>query len=241
MHVTHKLILLRILDGEGFIFDGKTTVAVPEEEIPGDFGEQFTVSTWIQTRHDKGKQVVMANTDKQEHNRIHFALIKNKNKLTVIHRLEPIRGDEDDYCNSDFHYKPDIFDNKWHHLTVVVDRCSVKLYVDGQHQVVSYVDSNYRMHKSKISAGLFVGAHWLGREKTFTQFFKGKLAGMAIRLKKTTAEQVSVFAMSCLSSSLHFLMLTFIVSWAIFVFFLIESLDSFDSRVTSEKSAFVFA
>lgn len=180
-------------DGNSFVFDEKTVAVVPPEVLPGDFGEQFTFSTWIQTGLNKHKQFIVSNSDKQMHNRIHFAVVKHKNKLTVIHRLEPLRGSEDDYCNSEFTYKPKIFDMKWHHLTVVVDRCGVKLYVDGQHQTAISTDSNYRLHKSHIRAGLSVGAQWLGKEHKFKRFFKGKLSGMAIRLRKPTSEQVRIW------------------------------------------------
>jgi len=185
-------------DGDAFMFDGKTTVAaVPAEVIPERFGEHFTVSTWIQAGKHKGKQVIMAHTDKQSRNRIHFALIKNGKRFIVVHRLEPGKGSDDDYCNSDFHYTLDIFDEKWHHLTVLVDGCSVKLYVDGEHCGADTVDSNYRMHKSKNGAGLFIGAHWLGRKRAFTQHFRGKLSGLAINMRKPASQQTIRCMIGC--------------------------------------------
>lgn len=180
------------LDGNTFVFNGKTVAEVPREVIPEDLGEQFTVSTWIKTRAQKGKQIIVAKTDKKTHNRIHFAVLKNKNRVVVVHRLEANRGSRDDYCKSDFHYKPKIFDMKWHHLTVVVDGCNVKLFVDGQAEPSFVTDSNYRMHNSHIPTRLVVGAHWLGKENSYTQFFSGSLSGLSIRPKKTTSEQVSI-------------------------------------------------
>jgi hypothetical protein len=181
-----------LLDDNTFVFNGKTVAEIPSNVIPEDLGEQFTISTWIKTKAQKGKQIIVAKTDETTHNRIHFAIIKNKNRLVVVHRLEPNSGSRDDYCKFDFHYLPKIFDMKWHHLTVVVAGCDVKLFVDGQAEPSFDTDSNYRMHKSHIPTRLVVGAHWLGKEQSYTGYFNGYLSGLSIRPKKPTSEQVSI-------------------------------------------------
>lgn len=185
-------------DDTSYDFDGKTVVEIPSHVVPKDLGADYTISTWMKTKPYKGKQVILASTDSDRLNRIHFALMTRNNHLEFKHRREPQHAKRDLYCKSDFHYyKTPVFDNKWHHVTVVVSGCKVQMYIDGVLQVPHETESNWPLHNSHLKTRLVVGGHWLGKEHKYTDYFKGHLSGMTIRPNKTTALQIIECFVAC--------------------------------------------
>ena len=176
-------------DNTAFKFDGDTAVELPPKAFPSDIGNQFTLSLWVKTAEKRGKQAIFATGDKTRLDRIHLAIMTKGKQLLFTHRQGP-GASRDLFCKSHFHYKPNIFDKQWHHLAFVVDGCSTKLYVDGEYTTATAIDSNWTLHKSTIPSVTVVGAHWLAKEKTYTQFFTGAISGLAIRPQKTTTKQV---------------------------------------------------
>ena len=166
---------------------------VPSHVVPEDLGVEYTISTWIKTKPSKWKQVIVASTDKDRLNRIHFALMTRNNHLEFRHRREPQYAKRDLYCKADFHYlETPVFDNKWHHITVVVNGCKVQMFVDGILYSPHETSSNWPLHKSNLKTRLVIGAHWLGKEHKYTSYFKGQLSGLTIRPKKATSRQVKI-------------------------------------------------
>ena len=180
-------------DDTAYEFDGKSTaVDVPSHVFPEDLGVEYTISTWLRTKSTKNKQFIVSSTDNRRLNRIHFALMTRNNHLEFRHRREPQQANRDEYCKSDFHYyKVPIFDNKWHHVTVVVKGCTVRMFIDGMLYLPHKTLSNWPLHNSHLKTRVVIGALWHGNEQKYTDFFKGQLSGMAIRPKKETSIQVS--------------------------------------------------
>lgn len=175
---------------DGFYFDGKTYVEIPENVVPDDIGDKFTISTWIKMNKAKGQQTIIANTDKERLDRVHFSLSTSGAKLLFVHRREAIHASRDLYCNAEFQYKPEIFDFMWHHIAVIVDGCSAKLYIDGVHQqpVISIPD--WTLHKSTMKNMLTVGARYLAKEKVYSEKFSGYLSGLVIKPNSVLNGQV---------------------------------------------------
>ena len=42
--------------------------------MPEDIGDKFTISTWVKMGLSKGRQTIVANTDKERLDRVHFSL-----------------------------------------------------------------------------------------------------------------------------------------------------------------------
>ena len=190
-------------DEVAFEFDGNSPVQVPTKVLPSDLGKQFTISLWVKMAEKKDKQAIFATGDMTRLDRVHLALMTRGKQLIFIHRPEPMHASRDLYCKTQFHYKPNIFDMEWHHIALVVDGCSTKLYVDGEHKIPKIVDSNWTLHKSTISTQMVIGAHWLAKEKTYTQHFTGFLSGLTIRPHKTTTKQVTLLSFKASSSKLE--------------------------------------
>lgn len=191
------------VEENAFLFDGKKTyVDIPENVLPEDIGDKFTISTWIKTAVAKGRQTIITSTDKERLDRVHFSLSISGTKLLFVHRPEANHASRDLYCKTDFQYKPAIFDSEWHHILVVAAGCDAKLYIDGKHHTPVVTESDWTLHKSKLKIKLTVGARYLAKEKIYTENFSGYLSGLAIRPNNSLNEQVKdVFiAFSCVYS-----------------------------------------
>lgn len=208
-HGYFTLILLCFfsLEENVFLFDGKTYVDIPDEVVPEDFGDKFTISTWIKTGISKGRQTIIVNTDKERLDRVHFSLSISGTKLLFVHRREAIHASRDLYCNSEFQYKPAIFDSEWHHILIVADGCTSKLYIDGEHYTPVVSEPDWTLHKSNLKNRLTVGARYLAKEGVYTDKFTGYLSGLAVRPNNGLDEQVKdiFIALSCLCSPKLFL------------------------------------
>ena len=174
----------------GFFFDGKTYVEIPEGVVPEDIGDKFTISTWVKMSLSKGRQTIIANTDKERLDRVYFALSTSGTKLLFEHRREAIHASRDLYCNASFQYKPSIFDSQWHHIVVIADGCSAKLFIDGEHLQPVITTPDWTLHKSKLKNRLSIGARYLAKEGVYTEKFTGYLSGLVIRPNSTLHEQV---------------------------------------------------
>lgn len=173
------------------MFDGKKSyIDIPENVLPEDIGNKFTISTWIKTGVSKGRQTILAGTDKERLDRVHFSLSISGTKLLFVHRPEANHASRDLYCKTDFQYKPAIFDSEWHHIVMIADGCNAKLYIDGKHHTPLFTESDWTLHKSKLKIRLTVGARYLAKENVYTENFSGYLSGLAIRPNNTVDEQV---------------------------------------------------
>ena len=179
------------IEENAFLFDGKKSyIDIPENVLPEDIGNKFTISTWIKTGVSKGRQTILASTDKERLDRVHFSLSISGTKLLFVHRPEANHASRDVYCKTDFQYKPAIFDSEWHHIVMIADGCNAKLYIDGKHHTPLFTESDWTLHKSKLKIRLTVGARYLAKENVYTENFSGYLSGLAIRPNNTVDEQV---------------------------------------------------
>ena len=178
------------LGENGFSFNGKTSVDIPDNVLPDDIGDKFTISTWIKTGLSKGRQTIVANTDKERLDRVHFSLSTSGTKLLFVHRREAIHASRDLYCNAEFQYKPAIFDSQWHHILVIAEGCAAKMYVDGEHYAPVVTEPDWTLHKSNLKNKVTVGARYLAKEGGYTEKFNGYLSGLAIRPNSGLEEQV---------------------------------------------------
>ena len=174
----------------GYFFDGKTYVEIPDGVVPEDIGDKFTISTWVKMGLSKGRQTIIANTDKERLDRVHFALSTSGTKLLFVHRREAIHASRDLYCNAEFQYKPSIFDSQWHHIVVIANGCAAKLFIDGEHQQPVVATPDWTLHKSTLKNRLSIGARYLAKEGVYSEKFTGYLAGLVIRPNSTLHEQV---------------------------------------------------
>lgn len=191
------------LEENAFLFDGKKSyVDVPENVLPEDIGNKFTISTWIKTGISKSHQYILAGTDKERLDRVHFSLSISGTKLLFVHRPEANHASRDLYCKTDYQYKPAIFDSEWHHILVVANGCKAKLYIDGKHHTPVETESDWTLHKSKLKIKFTVGARYLAKEEIYTEHFSGYLSGLAIRPNNTVEEQVKDVLLFCVYSSI---------------------------------------
>lgn len=159
--------------------------------MPEDIGDKFTISLWIKMEGSKSRQTILANTDKERLDRVHFSLTTSGSKLLFVHRREAIHAGRDTYCNAEFQYnKPELFDFRWHHIAAVVDGCSAKVYIDGEHHQPAMSIPDWTLHKSNMKNKLSVGARYLAKEKVFTENFKGYLSGLVIKPNSVLNEMV---------------------------------------------------
>lgn len=188
--VSHSDSLCYFSEKKGFFFDGKIHIDIPDNVVPEDIGDKFTISTWIKTGLSKGRQTIISNTDKERLDRVHFSLSTSGTKILFVHRREAIHASRDLYCNAEFQYKPAIFDSQWHHIVVIADGCAAKLYVDGEHQPPAISTPDWTLHKSNLKNRLSVGARFLAKEGVYSEKFTGYLSGLVIRPNSTLNEQV---------------------------------------------------
>lgn len=163
---------------------------IPDEVLPDDIGDKFTISTWIKVAKSKGRQTIVANTDKERLDRVHFSLSLYGSKLIFLHKREAIHANRDVYCNAEFQYKPAIFDDKWHHILVIADGCATKMYVDGEHYAAVITEADRTLHNSNLKNKVTVGARYLAKEGVYTDRLTGYLSGLTIRPNSTLNEQV---------------------------------------------------
>ncbi|XP_015759200.1 PREDICTED: LOW QUALITY PROTEIN: calsyntenin-1-like [Acropora digitifera] len=175
----------------GFYLDGQTYVEIPEGVVPEDIGDKFTISLWIKMEGSKSRQTILANTDKERLDRVHFSLTTSGSKLLFVHRREAIHAGRDVYCNAEFQYNvPELFDLQWHHIAAVVDGCSAKVYIDGEHHLPAVSIPDWTLHKSNIKNKFSIGARYLAKEKAFMEYFKGYLSGVVIKPNSVLSEMV---------------------------------------------------
>ena len=165
-------------------------VEIPDNVVPEDIGDKFTISTWVKMGISKKRQTIIANTDKERLDRVHFSLSTYGTKLLFVHRREAIHASRDLYCNAEFQYKPSIFDSEWHHIVVIADGCAAKLYIDGVHQSPVLATPDWTLHNSNLKNRMSVGARFLAKERIYSEKFTGYLSGLVIKPNNTLNELV---------------------------------------------------
>ena len=185
------IFIFFISEKNGFYLDGQTYVEIPEGVVPEDIGDKFTISLWIKMEGSKSRQTILANTDKERLDRVHFSLTTSGSKLLFVHRREAIHAGRDVYCNAEFQYNvPELFDLQWHHIAAVVDGCSAKVYIDGEHHQPAMSIPDWTLHKSNMKNKFSIGARYLAKEKAFMEYFKGYLSGVVIKPNSVLSEMV---------------------------------------------------
>ncbi|XP_036818093.1 calsyntenin-2 [Oncorhynchus mykiss] len=185
-----------------FRFDGRQAAKIPDQVVPQNLTDQFTVATWMKHGPNPGlraeKETLLCNSDKTEMNRHHYSLYVHNCRLVFLLRRDFIQVDT--FRPAEFHWKLDqICDKEWHYYVINVEFPVVTLYVDGVTYDPYLVTDDWPIHPSQIDVQLTVGACWQGGEVTkprFTQYFRGSLSGLTIRPGKIESQKV----ISCLQA-----------------------------------------
>ncbi|XP_070983435.1 calsyntenin-2-like isoform X2 [Oncorhynchus clarkii lewisi] len=185
-----------------FRFDGRQAAKIPDQVVPQNLTDQFTVATWMKHGPNPGlraeKETLLCNSDKTEMNRHHYSLYVHNCRLVFLLRRDFTQVDT--FRPAEFHWKLDqICDKEWHYYVINVEFPVVTLYVDGVTYDPYLVTDDWPIHPSQIDVQLTVGACWQGGEVTksrFTQYFRGSLSGLTIRPGKIESQKV----ISCLQA-----------------------------------------
>ncbi|KAM9390768.1 calsyntenin-2-like [Salvelinus alpinus] len=117
-----------------FRFDGRQAAKIPDQVVPQNLTDQFTVATWMKHGPNPGlraeKETLLCNSDKTEMNRHHYSLYVHNCRLVFLLRRDFIQVDT--FRPAEFHWKLDqICDKEWHYYVINVEFPVVTLYVDG--------------------------------------------------------------------------------------------------------------
>ncbi|XP_064848484.1 calsyntenin-2-like [Oncorhynchus masou masou] len=185
-----------------FNFDGRQAANVPEQVVPQNLTDQFTIATWMKHGPSPGlraeKETLLCNSDKTEMNRHHYSLYVHNCRLVFLLRRDFTQVDT--FRPAEFHWKLEqICDKEWHYYVINVEFPAVTLFVDGVTYEPYLVTDDWPIHPSSIDTQLTVGACWQGGEVStprFTQFFRGSLSGLTIRPGRIETQKV----ISCLQA-----------------------------------------
>ncbi|XP_070561683.1 calsyntenin-1-like [Ptychodera flava] len=177
-------------------FDGETTaVMVPDDIVPQNLTEHFTISTWMKhgPNYGEGKETILCNSDKAGLNRHHMSLYVHNCRLVFLLRRD--YGNLETFRPAEFRWKIDqVCDKAWHHYVLNVNFPEVILYVDGEEYEPHHITEDWPLHRTSFSTQLTVGAAWEGADGEYVQHLKGYLAGLTIRPGSTESQRV----ISCL-------------------------------------------
>ncbi|XP_064418434.1 calsyntenin-2 [Latimeria chalumnae] len=185
-----------------FKFTGRQSAKIPDEVVPKNLTDQFTMAMWMKHGPSPGlraeKETILCNSDKTEMNRHHYALYVHNCRLVFLLRRDFDQADT--LRPAEFHWKLDqICDKEWHYYVINIEFPVVTLYVDGVTYEPYLVTDDWPIHSSHIGMQLTVGACWQGGEVVkprFAQYFRGSLAGLTIRPGKIESQKV----ISCLQA-----------------------------------------
>ncbi|XP_031646961.1 calsyntenin-2 [Oncorhynchus kisutch] len=185
-----------------FRFDGRQAAKIPDQMVPQNLTDQFTIATWMKHGPTPGlraeKETLLCNSDKTEMNRHHYSLYVHNCRLVFLLRRDFTQVDT--FRPAEFHWKLEqICDKEWHYYVINVEFPVVTLYVDGVTFDPYLVTDDWPIHPSQIDVQLTLGACWQGGEVTmprFTQYFRGSLSGLTIRPGKIESQKV----ISCLQA-----------------------------------------
>uniref|UniRef100_A0A8K9Y0H9 Calsyntenin-2 n=1 Tax=Oncorhynchus mykiss TaxID=8022 RepID=A0A8K9Y0H9_ONCMY len=203
-----------------FRFDGRHAAKIPDQMVPQNLTDQFTIATWMKHGPTPGlraeKETLLCNSDKTEMNRHHYSLYVHNCRLVFLLRRDFTQVDT--FRPAEFHWKLEqICDKEWHYYVINVEFPVVTLYVDGVTYDPYLVTDDWPIHPSQIDVQLTLGACWQGDDDDndddltaltvaplsgevtmprFTQYFRGSLSGLTIRPGKIESQKV----ISCLQA-----------------------------------------
>uniref|UniRef100_A0A673X2R1 Calsyntenin 2 n=1 Tax=Salmo trutta TaxID=8032 RepID=A0A673X2R1_SALTR len=154
-----------------FRFDGRQAAKIPDQVVPQNLTDQFTVATWMKHGPNPGlraeKETLLCNSDKTEMNRHHYSLYVHNCRLVFLLRRDFIQVDT--FRPAEFHWKLD----------------QVGYTVEGQLVLTINI-----LELSPLCVGGEV------TKPRFTQYFRGSLSGLTIRPGKIESQKV----ISCLQA-----------------------------------------
>nr|XP_006818111.1 PREDICTED: calsyntenin-1-like [Saccoglossus kowalevskii] len=183
-------------------FDGEmSAVLVPDNIVPANLTDHFTISTWMKhgPNYGEGKETILCSSDKSGLNRHHYSLYIHNCRLVFLLRRD--FGNLETFRPAEFRWKLDkVCDKEWHHYVLNVDFPKVTLYVDGDSFEPHHVTEDWPLHKSNFATQLTVGAAWEGADGEFVHHLKGYLAGLTMRPGSTESEHVITCLNGCKES-----------------------------------------
>uniref|UniRef100_A0A8C7J3L7 Calsyntenin-2 n=1 Tax=Oncorhynchus kisutch TaxID=8019 RepID=A0A8C7J3L7_ONCKI len=183
-----------------FRFDGRQAAKIPDQMVPQNLTDQFTIATWMKHGPTPGlraeKETLLCNSDKTEMNRHHYSLYVHNCRLVFLLRRDFTQVDT--FRPAEFHWKLEqICDKEWHYYVINVEFPVVTLYVDGVTFDPYLVTDDWPIHPSQIDVQLTLGACWQERGGTDSgPYFRGSLSGLTIRPGKIESQKV----ISCLQA-----------------------------------------
>uniref|UniRef100_A0A4W5LLY2 Uncharacterized protein n=1 Tax=Hucho hucho TaxID=62062 RepID=A0A4W5LLY2_9TELE len=92
-----------------FRFDGRQAAKIPDQVVPQNLTDQFTIATWMKHGPNPGlraeKETLLCNSDKTEMNRHHYSLYVHNCRLVFLLRRDFIEVDT--FRPAEFHWKLD--------------------------------------------------------------------------------------------------------------------------------------
>ncbi|KAJ3594416.1 hypothetical protein NHX12_003723, partial [Muraenolepis orangiensis] len=195
-------------------FEGRQAANVPDRVVPQNLTDQFTIATWMKHGPSPGlraeKETLLCNSDKTETNRHHYSLYVHNCRLVFLLRRDFAKADT--FRPAEFHWKleqgleawqsqsrvrwPGAVDPEWHYYVINAEFPAVTLFVDGVTYEPYLVTDDWPIHSAQIDTQLTVGACGEVATPRFTQYFRGSLSGLTIRLGRIETQKV----ISCLQA-----------------------------------------
>ena len=195
--------------GPVFQFDGVNGAVIPESVISHDFGDEFTITTWMRHEKKKGRQTkeqIMCLSDDHRKNRHHAALFVRNCKLVFLYRRSYDENQRNVFKPAEWRWSvPQVCDHRWHHYAVSVSPEGAELYLDGElfdqdGQNTEIID-DWPLHPSAdVKTSLTVGACWHGHEMAMKHVLRGYLAGLSVLVGKREHSEVLKCLVQCSES-----------------------------------------
>ena len=195
--------------GPVYQFDGVNGAVIPSSVIGHDFGEEFTITTWMRHGRKKGRQTkeqILCLSDDHKKNRHHTALFVRNCKLVLLFRREYREDQRNVFKPAEWRWSlPQVCDNSWHHYAVSVSVDGAELYLDGelfdQDGENTEIIDDWPLHPSAdVKTTLTVGACWHGHEMTMRHGLNGFLAGLSVLSGKREHVEVLKCLVQCSES-----------------------------------------
>ena len=195
--------------GPVFQFDGVNGAVIPESVISHDFGDEFTITTWMRHERKKGRQTkeqIMCLSDDHRKNRHHAALFVRNCKLVFLYRRSYDENQRNVFKPAEWRWSvPQVCDHRWHHYAVSVSPEGAELYLDGElwqpQQNNPEIIDDWPLHPAAdLKTSLTVGACWHGSDMKMKHVLRGYLAGLSVLVGKREHSEVLKCLVQCSES-----------------------------------------
>ena len=195
--------------GPVYQFDGVNGAIIPESVLSHEFGEEFTISTWLRHGRKRGRQTkeqILCLSDDHRKNRHHAALFVRNCKLVFLYRRSYREDERNVFKPAEWRWSvPQVCDDSWHHYAVSVSSEGAELYLDGElfdqdGQNTEIID-DWPLHPSAdVKTTLTVGGCWHGSDMKMRHVLRGYLAGLSVLVGRREHSEVLKCLVQCSES-----------------------------------------